>query len=280
MIAVPTLSPAATPLRHERIVDDWLLLAAHYDENAWPWGSPPPAWETLLTWNAAVLGGVKFVLSSERQVGLHAELPCAEGRASPEAAAAVEVGFAEAQRLWQQLDVSPRTAPLPPTAALPAQLAQICTESGWPVNMRADDTLVINLDVPGGHWQAHLVSLPSNETLALVELATISGGTTASREAIAILLLLAGGALRGVRPAVRAIGDRSVAVFEVSLPTAPTAADLVDALSGLSLACRWCAAEANALLDEPIAREYLRVMAPLSVPNRNRQKKEKTSWSN
>jgi len=278
MIAAPTLIPTGPPPRQQRIVDDWQLLAADCDENTLPGGVPPPARETLLTWNAVVPGGVKFVLSPERRVCLRAELPCTEGRAVPAAAVAVEAGFAEAQRLWRQVDVTPRAAPLPPTAALPAQLVQACTETGWTVNMRADDTLVVDLDVPGGHWPAHLFSLTSNETLVLVELATISAGSTASREAIAILLLLAGGVLRWVRPAVRTIGDRCVAVFEVLLPTAPTAANLVDALCGLSLASRWCAAEANALLDEPVAQECLRVMAPVSVPNRNRQTKEEIPW--
>jgi hypothetical protein len=260
-------------------VDDWLLLTADYDENTLPEDTPQPSWETLLAWNSAVSGGVKFVLSPERRVCLRAELPCLEGCASPEAAAAAAAGFAAAQRLWGQVDVSPRAVPLPPTAALPAQLIQLCTESGWAVNTRADDTLVVDLDVAGGHWQAHFLSLPSQEILALVELATIDAAATASREAIAILLLLAGGALRWARPAVRVIGDRCVAVFEVLLSPVPTAADLLDTLSGLSLACRWCAAEANTLLDESAAQEYLRVMAPLSVPNRNRQQKEAIPWS-
>ena len=270
MTDAPILFPAAAGLRHQRIVDDWLLLAAECDDTTALRGSTLPSWATLLGWNAALPGGVKFILSPERRVGLRAELPWAEGRASPEAAATVAAGFAEAQRLWRQDDVHQRVAPLPPAAALPAQLIQTCTESGWNVNVRTDDTLVVDLDVAGGHWQARLLALPSNETLALVEIATIDAGATASREAVAILLLLAGGALRWARPAVRAIGDRGVAVFEVLLPTAPTAADLVDAFSGLSLACRWCAAEANALRDEPAAQEYLRVLTPLSVPNRNR----------
>ena len=270
--------PAAPCRCRQRIADNWLLLAADDDENAWSGDSRPPAWETLLAWNGAVPGGVKFVLSPERRVSLRAELPWAEGRDSSGAMVAVTAGFVEARRLWHQTDASPRIAPLPPAAVLPAPLAQTCLESGWEVNRRADGTLVVGLDVPGGHWPANLLVLPSNEILALVELATIGVGTTAAREAVAMLLLLAGGALRWVRPAVRAIGDRWAAVFEVLLPSEPTAADLVDAWSGLSLACRWCAAEATALLDAPAAQEYLRVMAPLSVPNLNPQTKAATPW--
>ena len=252
--------------------DGWLTKRVELEGAARPERSTASSFETLLAWNALLAGGAKFAVSLARRVCGGAELPWGEESASPDAVAATDAGFDQARRLWRDVGVCTRADPLPPTAA-PQELLQAAIESGWGVHARADGSLVADLECASGHWQARLLPLPTG-TLALVELVAIDTGSAEAREAAALLLLLAGAAVRWARPALRTIDDRPVAVLEIVLPTVPTPAAIADALSALSVACRLVGAEARALLDEAAACDFRQVMGPISDPDINTQRKE------
>ena len=254
--------------------DDWLSDEGEIDSAARPERSTEISLETLLAWNAGLAGGAKFVVSPDRRLCVRAELPQTEECALPDATAAITAGFEQARRLWRQGGVDMLPEPLPPAVAPPAQLLQTGAESGWEVHANADGTLVADLEDDSGHWQARLLPLPTTGTLIMVELAAINAGSAEAREAVALLLLLAGAALRWARPAVRTTDGRAVAVFEIPLPIAPTPASTAEALSALSVACRLVGNEVSVLLHEPAAHDYLQVMGPISVPTANSKGKK------
>lgn len=258
MNAVPITSPAPAAAVTERVVDEWLVLEAPLAADG------PSAAETLLAVNAVLRGGIKFVFTPERRPCLRAELPWDEERASDAARATAIADLEEVRARSPEMNeagaLAVRASGSPPGEAL----SQAAAECGWPVTSRRDGSLAAELEVPGGQGQARFTALDSGGSLAFAEVAAWEDAAPDSRRAIATLLLLAGRAVRGARPALRAAEGKPVAVFEARLPVAPSPADVVDALSSLSLAVRLCGAEAGFFFNKQIAREYLEVGASVS----------------
>ena len=129
-------------------------------------------------------------------------------------------------------------------------------ESGWTCPESAGDRDGVVLCVRSVHYPVAVVGL-GNETRCRVDVR--SGGSFAPqcRHALGALLLTTTGALRLVRAAATTSDGRDSVCLEVTLPCAPTAADVAAALGSLAAACEHCAQEAEALLDPGLASAYL-----------------------
>jgi hypothetical protein len=206
-------------------------------------------------------------------MGVHAETPWGEDRESPDAATAEAAGFKQAHRLLREACACADACPLPAVAAPSENLLRVCEDSGWTVRTRPDGSVLIELDAScAGRWQARILPLQAQGTLVLVEFAVFDSASAEAREAVSLLLLLAGAAVRWARPVVRLIDGRVVAAFEVMLPFEPAPGAIADALSALSVACQLAGAAASMLLHEPACGDYLKVMGPISGLNINIQK--------
>jgi hypothetical protein len=257
----------------ERRIDDWLLIDCEFDVGPQNDPAMEPPLSRLLAWNAMLDGGVKFVITADRRIGVHAEMPWGEDRESPDAATAVAAGINQSHRLLREAGAPAGACPLPAVVAPSEDLLRVCADSGWTVHTRPDSRVLIELDAScAGRWQARILPLPTQGTLVLVEVAVFDPASAAAREAVSLLLLLAGAAVRWARPVMRLIDGRVVAAFEVILPLEPVPGAIADALSALSIACQLAGAAASALLQEPACRDYLKVIGTISGPNINIQR--------
>jgi hypothetical protein len=168
--------------------------------------------------------------------------------------------IAQVQKLRDQPEPKAEIQSLPVGGALSDRLVAAASGCGWEVNKR-EDALVANLEVPGGFSQAQIVSTPSGESFAVVEIISLDELGETARQAIAHMLLRAGAGIRWARPALRIIGDKTVAVFEITLAVNPE--EIADCLRALSIAGRMTVDEANALADENFASDYLEAVNPI-----------------
>lgn len=123
-----------------------------------------------------------------------------------------------------------------PRLIFPARLV----EAGWPTEVRADGSLALDLGVPDAFIQAE-IELRRGEQLCTASLAAPQSVSAAGREAMAMLLLRAGGAVRLARPVLPRSDDAPR--FEVVLTADPDVGELAHALAALAVACRLFARE-------------------------------------
>jgi hypothetical protein len=90
----------------------------------------------------------------------------------------------------------------------------------------------------------------------VVDLIDLSGRADVRRRAVAALLMAVSGSLRLVTGGLVERNGAPVAVLSAALEH-PNARSVDDALSALAVACRVSGREAQALLDERLASEYL-----------------------
>ena len=136
-----------------------------------------------------------------------------------------------------------------------ATIAELCGEAGWQAVVRAA-RVTVDLDC-AEYFQAELTPLGGGLAIR-VEVAQLGAAGPEGVEAARVLLLRAGGLVRFARPVVSAGAAR----FEVLFSTQPTALEIGDALSALSIACRLAGRETALLAGaETIAREYLATLA-------------------
>jgi hypothetical protein len=226
---------ASWPLRVARRLDGgWLELRLE---------SPPGSDATpreLLRRNGDLPGGVRFALGAGAhgpRVDLRGEVPlddpAAEVRRRIDAA---RVGFEAVLSGAEAEAASAVDASAPAVSDLQASLG----EAGWACEARGDGSLAVDLGVPDLFLQAEIEPRPGAAQCATV-LAVPEPVSAAAGEALALLLLRAGGAVRQVRPVL--VPGSGMPRFEVVLSAQPSARELGHALAALATACRLFARE-------------------------------------
>lgn len=206
----------------------------------------------LLGWNAALPGRTKFALSADGAPQIRAEIPIDED-AGPLILEAWR-GFETALALLRGEECQPHGDT--PHAVSQEALTLLCAEAEWPCTARGDGTCVVELECPGAFMQASL--LPLGDGLRIfVPLANIADSSAESVSAMSVLLLSAASAMRMARPVCESADGKVSPRLEVVFSAAPAAAQIAHALSGLSVACQFCAQEVQALQDPNVAREFL-----------------------
>ncbi len=153
---------------------------------------------------------------------------------------------------------SSAVASAPPGPAPAA--AELCREAGWPFTERSEGRVAVMLELQRQPFQAVVEPRPNG---ALVASVTLASGREPPcdphRRALALLLLSASRSVRLVRAAaVEEADGRFEARLEVALRFGAGAGDLADALSALSVACRWCGPEVELVHESSlIAETYL-----------------------
>ncbi len=249
---------SALPVR-ARLIEDWLQLDAELGSAT----DPTHIWSAL-EWNGRLDGAAKFALGlSGRFMRLRAEIPL-DGEAAVAAdLAAALAGFERAASLENgsagEEPVPPHAAALPsqPEASLP--LRELLADAGWQSAERPGGSLIVDLESGGDFRQALVEAGPDGSWRASVELARWESHVPASRDALAVLLLTASGAVRMARPSAGETGDGIATRFEIRLASHASPALVGRGLAALSVACRLCSREAAILSNERIAGRYLAV---------------------
>ncbi len=138
--------------------------------------------------------------------------------------------------------------------------AELCREADWPFTERSEGCVAVALEMQRQPFQAVVQLRPNGGLIASV---TLAGGQEPPgdlhRRALALLLLSASRSVRLARAAaVEEADGRFEARLEAALRPGAGAGDLTDALSALSVACRWCGPEAELVHENSlIAETYL-----------------------
>jgi len=249
----PTAHDCAFSLR---ACEDWLLLEAALDASAYAAATAEVFLpELLLGWNATLPGGAKFGVDGKFNLTVRAEVPLIEefdcGPRATEALNCVLAGLARFNG-----PPLPRREEREEREETTLALSALAAETGWAFTERDDGRVSFDLPSPAGVLAATLQPHGCGARV-WVPLAEVAGLSTASRHALAVLFLRAGSVLRLARPAFVADGDETSACFEVVFATAPTAAELTQALESLAVGVSMAAAEAKLLCEEQTAREFL-----------------------
>lgn len=272
-----TVSPEQPLGIMARMEEEWLLFEAHC------WMSPIEQSSVtvvdrlcqLLHWNATLQGGVKFGLRSRPpgraisgedafpvqilgEMSLEQDhLPLRLSRQVNQ----IALGFAQA---FEKLSNGKQGQEhlLPPKDSQPVlkpqDLLSLCQESGWPFVEREGERLMVTLEVSHGFYQATVEITPVGLRVT-VDLGTVRFPFPTTQEAVARLLLGACGHLRLVRGIFIEHADAQITIrFEVVLDETPSIAELIHALSALSLACKSCGKEGTVLVEnQEVAQLYL-----------------------
>jgi hypothetical protein len=158
-------------------------------------------------------------------------------------------------------DARPAQATLPESAAdreEAAHLARLCAEAGWAATQRENGTVAVTLEVGEAYYQAHVAAVPNGGVSVLVELGSVAATSDASREALALFLLICAAAVRMVRPFLGS-GEGCFRVgFEVVGASWPSPGWLDHAFAALSVVCRIAGREVTALADDRVATGFLK----------------------
>jgi hypothetical protein len=137
-------------------------------------------------------------------------------------------------------------------------LKDLLHEAGWPPLERAGGRITVELEVPGGYFQADARTTGADMRFAVEIVAATDVPCDPARSALAHLLLRTAAAVRLVRPFARESADGAAAGFDVAWTGVPTASEIAHGLAALSVACGLCGREADALLrDAHLASRYL-----------------------
>jgi hypothetical protein len=150
----------------------------------------------------------------------------------------------------------PPVVPHAPPASL-ADVAHACAEAGWRA-VAGDDGSRLHVDIPtrSGAFAARLESSPNAGERFVVELTDLAGQPQVCRRATAALLLAVSASVRSVKGGLVERDGATIAVLVSALEGALDRS--VDhALSALAVACQLAGREAQALMDERLASEYL-----------------------
>jgi hypothetical protein len=230
---------------------DWLCLAADVAAKRTDLFS-------CLQWNAGLPGLAKFVVPPGRgAVRLQAEIPLDR---TVDAAAHIRLAVAGICAGAAHLRGTRILKTTAEADAKPLDLRALCDAAGWACTPRSETRLAAALDVPGGFHQAIVEAVAGLGVRAAADLVEAQGLGDPSREAIARLLLRAGSAVRMVRPAAEAAGERTLFRWEAALGARPGPQELRHALAALSMACRLTAREVEVLQNPAGAEAYLSVL--------------------
>ena len=256
-----------------RLVEDWLLLDSPLTDRI-----GPGDWWRLLRLNRTLHGLSKFVLMPDGQsVHLLADIPLpgaddTDGDSERMSDGVLTTrlvetcgGLKAAYRnfLGEKVSEYPTSAspvnPEGPVNNRVAQLRQLCGDAGWPFIERSAGTLMVDLDVRGGYYQAAVEQRFDGVEVA-VEIAQSEALGETSRRALSLLLLATGAIVRLARPSIEEHEYQAAMRFDVRFTTMPAAVELAHAFASLSVACAMSGREARALQDDAIARDYLAIV--------------------
>jgi hypothetical protein len=250
------LTDAADRAVSLRAWDDWLLLEASLDASACA-ASIADAFmpEQLAMSNATLPGGAKFGVDARFNLTVRAEVPLIEDTdPGPRALEALHGVLAGLTRFASSM---PEQTPAPSLVTATVDLKALAAETGWAFTERDNGRITFELPSPNGALTATLHTRDACAVRVWVSLAELTGLSTPSRQALAVLLLRAGAVLRFARPAFVTEGEATSACLEVVFATAPVAAELIQALESLAVGVAMAAAEASFLCQNQIALEYL-----------------------
>jgi len=252
----------ATLRGEARRVGRWLVLEAGLPKLCRGQGLDARVAWRLAARERELPGGCKFALTSEvpPSVRLRAEVLLSEEVQVAQRLAEALAGFGAAMevarpRKKEEEEATAASAP----ATLKTDLARLCRESGWPFHEGEGADLRADLETAAddGFYQAHVTEEPGRGVCARAEVAAYDSPSEEVCHALGVLLLTANAALRLAR-ATATEGERTRLGFEVVLPTPPSGAELAEVLACLSVACRHCGREAQAM-DPELAKEYLAI---------------------
>ncbi len=181
-------------------------------------------------------------------------------------------GMATLQAIWTGLregtppdQIAPATSG-PGNDTHPSQrhaLPDMLCELLWPYTPRDGGRVAVELEAGGRRTQALIDPLPEGGALLWSPLLRERELPAERLAALATFLLRASGALRLVRPAVKAEAERPAQIgFEVQMRAPVTAPLLDEALRALATAGWLCERELRALTDERIAMHYASLWCP------------------
>ncbi len=224
---------------------------------------PADPWATLLV-NAEAPAGVKLTMDEgcgtshlSGELSLALDEACELDRRVGELLSGVEdlstASKGGKRSAAHEGGASSAVASVPPAPAA----AELLQEAGWPFTDRSEGCVAVTLEVQRQPFQA-VVKPRSNG--GLVASVTLAGGRepprVSHRRALALLLLSASRSVRLARAAaVEEADGRFEARLEAALRPGAGAGDLTDALSALSVACRWCGPEAELVHESSLVAE-------------------------
>ena len=153
-------------------------------------------------------------------------------------------------------------------------IREVCREAGWSYTERESGQLMLRLDVPNGYYPASLEPRASG-CRVLARLSGYESISEGSRHAVATFMLSANAFIRFARGGIEVGEDGTYPFFEVRFSEVPSTAALDHALSALSVACSLCGGELQALADEGVARNFLRVRGGSSQTQTPRTRSKK-----
>ncbi len=243
------------------IEDGWFIADASFSKGQLPpLESRDNAWEYLKL-NGNLAGGAKLVLPSKSQ-GLHfrGEIPLDEEFNFERRIKGLFEGFKMASdKLEKIIEHSPSTQLTVGPRENAPDLCRLCIDAGWPFHERSEGKLAVDLDVARSFYQAIVEEEANSGLRVFVELAVRESLPDVCRRALGQLLLRAGHWVRLARPVVQETSGKTTIRFEVLFKPAPYPEEFSQGLSALSVACRFCGKETQALLNQEIAQEYLAV---------------------
>ncbi len=240
---------ARDPIRIAR-EEDWLRLSAPGFDRRDPW--------ELLAGNARRHGPARMILATR---------PAEPRGFAPELVMDVPLDRGTARSEYLEHAKSAfRGVPgarTPDAAAPEVSWSHLGVECGWPVVIRADGSMTVELDTPGLSAQARVAGTDGGLSLS-VEVGHPNGASPRARQAMARFALLISGGIRML--CATASGDPAVIRFEARLIAPIAAGDLDLALAALSVGYRTAARELRALTDDTLAAVYLEHLTPEEAP--------------
>ncbi len=220
-----------------------------------PWDTERSALflERALRANRTLPGGVKLALGQHgNDLHLHCDLPLVDDEQLRNSFERALNGFHEGGAALRAANEGSSSVC---DTTNPDGLKDLLNKVAWPHSERGTNDFSAELDAEGARPAS--LRLSDRDLEANVELFRSKAPSTAVRRALAAFLLSASGALCMVRAYSESAGDQELYGFQVSLSKAPAPEEVQDALAALSIAHRICAREANVLLTETAAQQYL-----------------------
>jgi len=153
-------------------------------------------------------------------------------------------GMRGASHRLQTRDAAPTVAKANGDAS---DLATVLKEAGWQYHERAGGALLADLETGNHFLQAEAERRGAGACFRVTLYRSDAAVDETTRQTLSLYLLEANAALRCARGFLRPEGEGIAAGFEVSMETAPSAAETSHALAALSVAGRKCARELKVL---------------------------------
>jgi hypothetical protein len=247
------------------MLDGWLFFHAPLYS-----GAPAHGLWQLLRADTLMAGRCKIVLEPDgRSMRLREDVPLIDGRDPSDDCRHAAFNLSEAARalpihLAAAANHSASNRPGETVARSRGThendvLGEACAAAGWKYSRRPDGRLIVDLDATGIFHQAVLESPLGSPRRAYVQLAHYRAPADDTRESAALFMLTMNGSLRLARAAIEETEKGANASYEVPLFGEPSAAIINEALSALSVTCRFCSRELRALGNEKLSRIFLDV---------------------